>query len=389
MNIIFVLYHNFLSNSAIHVHNLANALTKLGCNCAVAVPDEKETSYTNIGGEIKYHPLDFRESLESSYSFFKNGKPDVIYAWTPREIVRKQCEKLKVKFKDSFLLIHLEDNEEVILESNIGLPLKELSKLPKEELEKIVSDNLSHPINYKKFLESADGVSVIMDTLLKFVPRDKPKLILWPIVAKHLFLKGERSSDMLRKWGIAKNEIVVAYIGNVHNSNWREVRSLYLAVALANRQGIKTRLIRTGKDYYPFWGLQREWAEEHTINLGFLPYEEIPRVLANADILIQPGKADRFNDYRLPSKIPEFLSTKKPVAIPNTNIGRFLKNGEEALILKNGDSLEILSLISSFSKNRKKMELLGIRGQEFAKSNFDEEVISQKLYSFIKNEVIK
>ena len=72
----------------------------------------------------------------------------------------------------------------------------------------------------------------------------------------------------------------------------------------------------------------------YSVELGFVERGMIPVYLSIADILIQPGKAGLYNDYRLPSKIPEFLFMKKPVVLPDTNIGRFLKNNEEALLLE-------------------------------------------------------
>ena len=44
---------------------------------------------------------------------------------------------------------------------------------------------------------------------------------------------------------------------------------------------------------------------------GFVPKARLPRLLALADVLVQPGRAGAFNDYRLPSKLPEFLAAKR------------------------------------------------------------------------------
>ena len=47
---------------------------------------------------------------------------------------------------------------------------------------------------------------------------------------------------------------------------------------------------------------------------------------ALADVLVQPGRAGPFNDYRLPSKLPEFLSAGRPVVLPATNLARQLRD---------------------------------------------------------------
>ena len=58
-------------------------------------------------------------------------------------------------------------------------------------------------------------------------------------------------------------------------------------------------------------------------------------------MLVQPGRPDAFNDYRFPSKLPEFLASGRPVMLPRTNIGLHLEDGVEALLLGHGDADEI------------------------------------------------
>jgi glycosyltransferase involved in cell wall biosynthesis len=154
---------------------------------------------------------------------------------------------------------------------------------------------------------------------------------------------------------------------------------------MANREGLPVKLIRTGKDYCDFLGERTDWAHKNSIELGRVDFKEIPELLALADILIQPGKPDPFNDYRLPSKIPEFLSMGKPVIVPNTNIGRYLTNFKNALITKKGDGLELLSIISNIAKNKTLMDCLSKESRAFALKNFNKAVISAKLDTFYRS----
>jgi len=41
-NVLFVLYHDFGANSAVHVHNFANQLADLGHSTAVAIPEDTD-----------------------------------------------------------------------------------------------------------------------------------------------------------------------------------------------------------------------------------------------------------------------------------------------------------------------------------------------------------
>ena len=378
LNILFVTYHDFTSNSAIQIHNFANNLVKMGNDCCVAVPFNKNSVYDAIGGEVLYTPAEFSE-LQNFKKLFRNGgKPDIIHAWTPREIVRKQCMALMKKFECT-LIVHLEDNEELLLENILSLPIDRLRSLPIEKLNEIVPEMASHPVFYREFLCAADGITVIMDTLVEFIPKDKKYMVLWPGIDTSRFHADIIDKKLRRDLGIADADIVICYTGNVHSSNAKEVRSLYLAVALLNRDGISTKLIRTGKDFVPFLGDDSDWAHQYSIELGFISHQKISSLLGISDFLIQPGRADRFNDYRLPSKLPEFFFMGKPVILPNSNVGRFIKNSEQALLLDKGDAIDIMEKVKILANDKDLAKRIACMGQEFAKQEFDIEKNTKKL----------
>ena len=58
MNVVFVNYYDFTSNSAVHIFNLANELVSMGAGCAVAVPDDPAT--VEQIGTHRFQALDFR-----------------------------------------------------------------------------------------------------------------------------------------------------------------------------------------------------------------------------------------------------------------------------------------------------------------------------------------
>lgn len=377
------MYNNYVSNSTIQVHQFANVLSEKGHNCAICVPEGKDT-ISNISDKVLYNNIDYQESLNKDLEFFKNGVPEIIHVWTPREIVRKHHEKLKERFPKSKLVIHLEDNEDVIIESNLKQTLNELMENSEEKLASIIPDNLSHPVIYKRFLGSASACTIIIDKLKEFVPFGIKTMILWPIIDFNKF-DHKNKSELREKLKIRSYEIVISYTGNVHAANYKEVRSLYLAVVLANKEGIPCKIIRTGKDYVNFLGDDPSWAKKYSIELGFINYSRIPDVLNASDILIQPGKPDRFNIYRLPSKIPEFLATGIPVVIPETNIGFHLSQNMNCKLMKKGDATEILNIIREFYTNRDRFENIGNKGREFCINNFNKDEICFQLIDFYES----
>src|SRR6185295_7722025 len=116
-------------------------------------------------------------------------------------------------FCDFALFVHLEDNEEVILEVNLGMSFEKLARSRSVE----IPPNLSNPRNYRAFIASAQGVTMIMDRLEQFVPEGIPKLVLWPGADDRLFFARERDSEFLGQLGIPDGAVVLVYTGNVHS----------------------------------------------------------------------------------------------------------------------------------------------------------------------------
>ena len=87
------------------------------------------------------------------------------------------------------------------------------------------------------------------------------------------------------------------------------------------------------------------------IELGWVARRHIPELLAAADVLVQPGRPDDFNDYRFPSKVPEFLASGRPVVLPRTNIGLHLRDRREALLLDLGSAAEIAEAVTLRSRS--------------------------------------
>ena len=376
-NILFVLYHDFSANSAVHVHNFANGLADRGHNIAVAIPPEGKDIGSGFG--VRRYTVTTFPQLDGEWSkvFGDSGGPDVVHAWTPRENVRLCCEKLR-SFASFTLVIHLEDNEELILEVNLGRPFEELAASPSIKF----PHNLSHPHHYRRFIASADGVTMIMDRLAEFVSGDRPTHILWPGADRELFNSKPQDRELLASLGIPADHFVLCYTGNVHSANAREVRSLYLAAAILTREGLPTTLIRTGRNFCDFLGPDEEWAKNISLDLGHLDYSDIARVVSLADVLIQPGTQNAFNEYRLPGKLPEFFAVGRPVIVPETNLGRFLRHGENAYVLPKVDALGIVDAVRAIKADPGLAARLARGASDFCAEHFDWKKNTEGLETF-------
>jgi glycosyltransferase involved in cell wall biosynthesis len=333
-SVLFALYHDFTANSALHVCQLASELTALGVDCTVAVPNGQETQ--TVLPRRDFAVLEFAEALTQQW--------DVVHAWTPREVVRTFCASVQRKS----LFIHLEDNEPYLL-AHLGSG---------EE----VPDGLSHPRRSREFLAQADGITVVIDRLAEFAPPGIPVLEISPSCDMALFQQRPRNEQLREQFLIAPETTVIAYTGNVHAANVAEVRSLYLSMALLNREGVPGVLIRSGKDHVP---AADEILRKSAVELGRVDYRQIPAILAAADFLVQPGRPGTFNDYRVPSKLPEFFSAGRPVILPATNLGLQVCHGEEAWVLPKADAVSIADAIRFLRSDADLCQRLSQGGRRF------------------------
>jgi glycosyltransferase involved in cell wall biosynthesis len=105
---------------------------------------------------------------------------------------------------------------------------------------------------------------------------------------------------------------------------------------------------------------------EGVIELGPVPWRHMPAYLALADAYVQPGAPDDFNRYRLPSKLPEFLAMGRPVILPHCNIGHDLEHGENALLLEEGNAIDIVGRVEELMADPQLAERLGRGARAFA-----------------------
>lgn len=377
-NILIIANSDFPASSAVHIHHFANGLINLGLDCVVAVPNDKY-SVKKIKGSL-YQVMQHNEiALVTNY--FKNAQPpDIVHGWTPREHIRNTFVSLASHYEFK-LLIHLEDNEESILSRSFNIPASDLLTMD----ETLIPYNLSHPHKYKEFLSLADGVTVIIDNLKKFIPETIPSLLLYPGVDTQEFYPRPKNNNLAESLGIPSDTTIICYTGTVYPSNRDEVKSLYLAIGKRNKRGKPTILLRTGANGCDILNPEDLWVEKYIIDLGWVERPQIPDILALADVLIQPGKADEFNDYRFPSKIPEFMAMGKPVILPQTNIALSMTHLQDAFILPVVDENTLQDAIASIIENPQLYEQLSQGSLKFAQNHFSWEKSTEKLVNFYRS----
>jgi glycosyltransferase involved in cell wall biosynthesis len=379
LNVLFVLPGSFASNSALHVAALANELAAAGHACAVAVPHDVET--------ISHHedPA-FRGVTHAEAdrgAVFPDGRgPQLVHAWTTRENVRELADRLRQRHA-ARLVVHLEDNEQQLLALALRRDFAALEKLSGAELDGLVPGDRSHPHRSRAFLAGADGVTVITDRLRDFVPAGRPCHVIRPAADARYFYPRPRPDDFRRMLHLADDATVLFYHGNVHEANAAEVRELYAAVLALNREGEPVILVRTGLDAVDFLGPLASAVAPFVLNLGhILHHRYLPPLMALADIFVQPGAPDAFNDYRFPSKLPEFFALGRPVVLPRTNLGEMVHHGLDAYVLARADAAGIATAVRELRRDHALSQRLSEGAAAFAAKHFSWRRSAESLAGF-------
>lgn len=381
MNLLFVNYGDFTTNSLNHIGGFANALSAAGHACIVAVPRGKET-VAHIANPL-FIPATCDELLAKP-GLFPDGRPaDLIHAWTPREGVRKFVVTYqRAAGTPARVLIHLEDNERFLLEAYTGRKFSDLRESNAHDLEGWLVDGLPHPLRHESFLRVADGVTHIVDKLREFVPAGLPTQLLPPGVDFSLYRPQPADPALRAELGLREDERVLVFTGSNTFANEPEMRELYVAVALLNQRGLATRLVRTGFNSPTFTDSLAFDHRKFVLDLGFVEKAKLPKLLALADVLVQPGRPGPFNDYRLPSKLPEFLAMGKAVVLPSTNIATLMQDGHDAVFLKTGSPEEIANTCRRLFLDPIACATLGKHAATFARSHFDLAANTRALAAF-------
>ena len=348
------------TNSGYHIQYYAHLAAEQGISVIIAVPriDDDE--------RFMFPSLDVRtyDDVEENGVLFSDGRgPDIVHAWTPREIVRRFCARLERQYSFQ-TIIHLEDNEHYLTEAAGGRPWNELMNMPVRELDGMIPETRFHPVRGWKWLKQVHGVSMIIDTLQCFNPSNLPSAILPAPVDERLFYPRPVNHQLRQTLQIPDHHVVLAYTGDVRPLKQQEAEQLYQAVAMLNEQGLPTTLIRTGKDYVSFGDNESRY-KQHEKPMGWVDREKVPEVLAAADILVQPGQPGPFDDHRIPAKLPEYFAMGRPVILPKANLGQWVDHGREGYVLERADAQGIARAVQELNKDRKWMQDMGNAAVDF------------------------
>jgi glycosyltransferase involved in cell wall biosynthesis len=339
------------------------------------------------GAKYSFHMVDLDDLIQDNRLA---SRFSLMYYWSPRKMMVSTHEKISSFAKKRIpYIVHLEDNDLEICMNALGISKDMLAQASIDRNKWInIPESYCDPFAADLFLSNSKGVTALSTSLLKAIPDWLPTLHFWPAFEpSSISIDSEESISQWRKeLNILDEDFIISYTGNVHPSNIAEVRSLYIAVALVNRMGMPLKLIRTGCDHARLFADEEwTWINKHVLSLGTIDLRQVFNLQRMSTMLVQPGLVDSWNECRVPSKIPEYLASGRPVVVPNANIGHCLTHEDNAICLEQANAEQIALTLLKWLPKKTELNQIGSRGACFAAEVLNWDITVLRLLCFIES----
>lgn len=201
--------------------------------------------------------------------------------------------------------------------------------------------------------------------------------------------------DTTRFDGVEKqldSERYIAYCGTV-TSNKDGVDDLIKAFSIVRKEHKDVKLYIIGsipqqKEENAIYKLVNDLGIMDSVCFtGIVPYQEMPQILKNAEVLALARPDNIQAKYGFPTKLGEYLLTGNPVAVTSVgDIPLFLTDGENALISSPNNPALFAEKINWALDHKIESDILGHKGKSIAENSFNYKIESLKIKRLIQNE---
>ena len=168
---------------------------------------------------------------------------------------------------------------------------------------------------------------------------------------------------------------VLLYTGDINYGREQDIRLGLAAIADAQRRGQPITFVHAGRHTAP--SSLEELATEaglrpgSAVTIGTLPFEQIPALLRQGAILLQPGHPSALNRLGLPSKLQAYLASGTPVITFAAGPGELLRDRVEVLKTYTASPAELADRICELLEDESLRETLSANAPTAARRLFD------------------
>ncbi len=228
-------------------------------------------------------------------------------------------------------------------------------------------------------LRQSDKIVVVSDKLKEFVTKlgaepERIEIVKTGISLKQ-FNPAISGETIRRQYGIKKDDITLLFMGWLyHFSGLKEVA---LELTRTKRENIKFLIVGEGDAFNDLQRIQREHSLQNTVILtGRRPYEEIPGLIAAADICLLPADpTEKIMHDGLPAKIYEYMAMQKPmISTRLPGVMREFGEGNGVIYVDRPEDTvgKALELVASGQVKK-----LGLQARQFVESYSWDNIINQ------------
>ena len=192
-----------------------------------------------------------------------------------------------------------------------------------------------------------------------------------------------RDNEWARAHGVAGGPVLM-YAGTL---GLKHDPSVLLSLASAAPPGTHTVVVSQG--------LGREWLETKRqdapglILLDYQPYEQLPDMLASADVLIVVLERDA-SRYSVPSKVLNYLCAGRPILglLPSNNaVAQTIRSAGAGLVVEPGDLDATSAALNSILADSVVSEDMGRAARQYAERTFDVRSVADQ-FEAVLNDVL-
>jgi len=236
--------------------------------------------------------------------------------------------------------------------------------------------------------KSVDKVVVISGPLWQYmkkigVPESKI-ILLPPAVSIDRFnptISGGKFRDQV---GISRHDKVALFSGWLYEFSGLDSIMLSMSEILADVPEFKLVVCGDGPLLSKLESMSRELSLQESVKIiGRRPFDQMPEIIASADICINPYLPDVRSNFAFPSKIAEYMAAGKTVIatdLPGTR--SFLGNGSGAILVSSQEFTSVMRTVMLDNEARVK---LGRASRKYCEETFSLSSITDRFESLLND----
>jgi len=176
---------------------------------------------------------------------------------------------------------------------------------------------------------------------------------------------------------------LIAYTGAVFGAHLVDFELALAAVGLLRAEGRPVAFVQAGRTAprfdLPALAARHGLGPDSAAFLGYRGWAEIEALMAEASVLVQPGRPNDFNRLRLPSKLPAYLRSGTPTVTFATGSGELLADRREVVKTYTGEASELAARTAELLDDARLAATLAENGPRAAERLFSASRVTGRL----------